>query len=76
MDPGTENGLVGTMQIAFRINGTDPHAGDKSIKYGSSPTNQVELYTKHFHCQSTITSLLYTFIAYRMLVVASETAQD
>ncbi len=41
MDCGTENGLAATAQIAFRRDGADSLAGDKSARYGTSPANIV-----------------------------------
>ena len=40
-DYGTENSRVATAQIAFRSNGDDDLAGDRSFRYGKSTTNTV-----------------------------------
>ena len=41
MDLGSENTGVAHYHAALRMNHTDDHAGARSIKYGSSPTNSV-----------------------------------
>ena len=41
MDLGSENVEVARFQTALRMNHTDVHAGEKSIRFGSSPTNSV-----------------------------------
>ncbi len=41
VDHGTENGLAATAQIAFRRDGADSLAGDKSAHYGTSPADIV-----------------------------------
>ena len=41
MDLGTENGLAAAAQIAFRRDGADALAGEKSVRYGTSPANSV-----------------------------------
>ena len=40
-DYGTENCHLATAQIAFRTNGCDDLAGDKSFRYGKSTSNTV-----------------------------------
>lgn len=39
-DCGTENGTMAAMQAYFRQNGRDQFAGEKSHRYGTSPSNQ------------------------------------
>ena len=39
-DCGTENGIMAAIQAYFRQNGEDELAGDKSHRYGTSPSNQ------------------------------------
>ena len=39
-DNGSENGIMAGMQRYARQNGTDEFAGEKSHKYGTSPSNQ------------------------------------
>ena len=41
VDPGTENVQMAAVQCALRSGHTDELAGDKSIRYGSSPANIV-----------------------------------
>lgn len=41
MDRGTENSQVAQYQIAFRMSHADDLAAEKSVKYGSSPSNSV-----------------------------------
>ena len=41
MDHGTENGLAAAAQIVFRRDGADALAGEKSVRYGTSPANSV-----------------------------------
>ena len=40
-DRGTENSVAAFLQPAFRHEGTDSHAGEKSFQYGRSSANQV-----------------------------------
>ena len=40
-DRGTENSVIAFLQPAFRNEGTDSHAGEKSFQYGRSSANQV-----------------------------------
>ena len=42
MDHGTENVKVAECQIALRMGHTDCRAKERSIQYGSSPTNSVQ----------------------------------
>ena len=41
MDRGTENSQVAQYQIAFRMSHANDLAAEKSVKYGSSPSNSV-----------------------------------
>ena len=40
-DCGTENTLIAEAQAAMRANHTDTLAGDKSVRFGTSPANVV-----------------------------------
>ena len=42
-DYGTENCLIGTAHIAFRLDSTDEDTAKKSFLYGTSPANTVSI---------------------------------
>ena len=43
MDLGSENVEIARFQTALRIHHNDEHAGERSIRFGSSPTNSVSI---------------------------------
>lgn len=49
MDRGTENSEVARFQIVFRMSHADNLAAEKSIRYGSSPSNSVCAEPKAFY---------------------------
>ena len=40
-DRGGENNIIAESQIAFRLNDNDGLSGEKSVRFGSSPSNSV-----------------------------------
>lgn len=46
-DRGSENFLIAESQIAFRLNHGDLLSGEKSVRFGSSPSNSVRLNSKY-----------------------------
>ncbi len=50
MDKGTENTKVAEIHIAIRKGHNDSLSGEKSVRFGSSPTNSVGHYASSYCC--------------------------
>ena len=77
-DHGTENCVVATLQIAFRMNDMDAHGGSKSFIYGPSTANTVcsqIIISNNIESLNTIILSPYYIIEDRSLVESMATIQ-